>query len=132
MFRQVLYVSHAHPPGVQVALDPIYESSRHNNALDGVTGLLFSDGHRFVQVLEGYDDAVVATMARIAADPRHAEIRIVSDVTAPAREFGQWSMADRRRGERADEFDERLRDLLRRASPAISDAFLKLLAQPIG
>ena len=132
MFRQLLYVSRATPSGETVALDPIYESSRHNNAIDGVTGLLFSDGRRFVQVLEGPDEAVAATMARIAADQRHSAIEIVADQAVAAREFGQWSMADRRRGERADEFDDRLRALLRRASPATRDAFLDLLYDTTG
>ena len=132
MLRQLLYVSRACPPEARVELDPIYESSRHNNALDGVTGLLFSDGYRFVQVLEGPDEAVAATMARIAADARHRAIEIVWDVDVPAREFGQWSMADRRRGERADEFDERLRTLLRRAAPATREAFLDLLPETAG
>ena len=127
MLRQLLYVSSSTPPQTRVALDPIYDSSRHNNALDGVTGLLLSDGYRFVQVLEGSPEAVDETMARIRQDPRHERIEVLSDKAVAAREFGQWSMADRRRGERADEFDERLRTLMRRASPEIQAAFLDLL-----
>lgn len=127
MVRQLLYVSRAVPSDAVIPLDPIYESSRHNNAIDGVTGLLFSDGRRFVQVLEGSDEAVGATMERIRSDPRHQHIVVLRDATVPAREFGMWSMADRRRGEGAEEFDERLRGLVRKASPAIRDAFLDLM-----
>lgn len=127
MFRQLLYVSRAAPAGATVALDPIYEVSRHNNALDGVTGLLFSDGRRFVQVLEGSDVAIDATMTRIRADQRHDHLVVLRDGVVAEREFGGWSMADRRRGEGADELDRRLRHLLRRASPLISEAFLDLL-----
>lgn len=130
MLRQVLYVSVSDPPGTKVALDQIYDSSRHNNAIDGVTGLLFSDGYRFVQVLEGSLDAVDATMTRIAGDPRHTGVTVLKDAQVPAREFGYWSMADRRRGEHADEFDERLRLLLRNASAATRDAFLDLVPAP--
>jgi hypothetical protein len=127
MLRQLLYISSSTPPQTRVALDPIYDSSRHNNALDGVTGLLLSDGYRFVQVLEGSPEAVDETMARIRQDARHERIKVLSDKAVAAREFGQWSMADRRRGERADEFDERLRTLMRRASPEIQATFLELL-----
>lgn len=67
-------------------------------------------------------------MIRIALDPRHHEIEVLSDADVPQREFGGWSMADRRRGERASEYDERLRRLIDRASPVIRDAFLDLLA----
>lgn len=128
MLRQLLYVSRSAPDGRAVPLDAIYEASRHNNAIDGLTGLLFSDGRRFVQVLEGSDEAVAATMARIRADPRHQDIVVLRDAAVAAREFGMWSMADRRRGETAEEFDERLRRLLQSASPAVRQDFLDLLA----
>ena len=128
MLRQLLYVSRSLPSNARISLDPIYEASRHNNAIDGVTGLLFSDGRRFVQVLEGSDEAVGATMQRIRVDPRHGHLVVLRDETVPAREFGMWSMADRRRDEGAEEFDERLRQLLRRASPGVRDSFLDLLA----
>lgn len=109
-------------------LDPIYEASRHNNAIDGITGLLVSDGYRFVQVLEGPHASVEAAFVRIALDPRHRDIDVLSDADVLEREFGGWSMADRRRGERANEYDDRLRRLIDRASPVIRDAFLDLLA----
>ena len=112
----------------RVELDPIYDASRHNNALDGVTGLLFSDGRRFVQVLEGSHVSIADTFRRIMLDPRHRDLEVLHDTPVAERQFGTWSMADRRRGERADEFDDRVRHLLRRASPAIRDAFLDLLA----
>ena len=130
MLRQVLYVSRSNPADASIDLDPIYLSSRHNNALDGVTGLLFGDGQRFVQVLEGSDEAVAATMARIAADPRHRAIEVLRDTSVEAREFGQWWMADHRRGERADALDKRLRSFLRSAAPATRDRFLDLLPEP--
>jgi hypothetical protein len=130
MLRQLLYVSSSNPAGTKVALDPIYDASRHNNAIDGVTGLLLSDGRRFVQVLEGSDEAIESTMSRIRADRRHNRIEVLRDAQVPAREFGYWSMADRSRGERADEFDERLRLMLRNASDATREAFLDLVPAP--
>ena len=130
MLRQLLYLSVADASDGQVAVEPIYLQSRHNNALDGVTGLLLTDGRQFCQVLEGSDEAVAATFERIRRDPRHHRIEVVRDEQVAAREFGQWFMADRRRGERADEFDERLRLYLRRAEPATRDIFLGMLHAP--
>ena len=127
MIRQLLYVSSSNPPGAKVPLDPIYDRSRHNNALDGVSGLLFSDGYRFLQVLEGSPEAIDATMARIRADDRHRHIHVLRDATVEQREFGHWSMADRRKGEQAAEFEQRLRELLGRAAPDTREAFLDLL-----
>ena len=127
MFRQLFYVSLATSERGE-ALDPIYEASRHNNAIDGVTGLLLSDGRRFVQVLEGPSASVRETFRRIMLDPRHRDVEVVRDGEVAEREFGTWSMADRRRGARAAAIDARLRQLLRWASPELRAAFIDLLA----
>jgi hypothetical protein len=126
--RQILYISSSTLPGDAADLAGILCQSRHNNAIDGVTGLLWSDGARFVQVFEGPEDSVAATWARIRADPRHAEIRVLQDRVIPAREFGDWTMAMRRAGDPVDAHDIQVRRLLDRASPAISEPFLAMIA----
>ena len=88
-FRQLCYSSRS-APGVDV--DHILQQSRHNNAVDGITGLLWHDGTHFLQVIEGPEASVAATYARIAADPRHDELEILSNRTIGVREFGYWSM----------------------------------------
>ncbi len=87
--RQLLYASSC---GIGVDVDRIVQQSRHNNAVDGITGLLWHDAGRFLQILEGPVSGVTATFARIAADPRHRDVRILSDRQVDAREFGYWSM----------------------------------------
>ena len=52
--------------------------SRRNNARDDVTGLLYADGVRFLQALEGPADKVEAAFARIGADPRHRAVVVLS------------------------------------------------------
>lgn len=88
-FRQLFYTSRS-APGVDV--DHILQQSRHNNAVDGITGLLWHDGSHFLQVIEGPESSVAETYARIANDPRHSELTILSDRLIRAREFGYWSM----------------------------------------
>lgn len=88
-FRQLFYTSRS-APGVDV--DCILQQSRHNNAVDGITGLLWHDGSHFLQVIEGPESSVAATYARIANDPRHSELTILSDRSLGTREFGYWSM----------------------------------------
>lgn len=105
----------------------IYDRSRHNNAIDGITGLLFSNGRRFLQVIEGSSDSIETTFARIRRDSRHHDITVLRDAEVREREFGYWAMANRHRGERNEEFDTRLRMLVRNASPEIRDTFLHLL-----
>ncbi|KQM56946.1 MULTISPECIES: BLUF domain-containing protein [unclassified Sphingomonas] len=88
-FRQIFYTSRS-TPGVDV--DQILQQSRHNNAVDGITGLLWHDGAHFLQVIEGPELSVASTYARIMGDTRHTELAILSDRSVPKREFGYWSM----------------------------------------
>ena len=126
--RQILYVSRSTVSEHDTDLDAIVEQSRHNNALEGITGLLWSDGRRFLQVFEGPDGSVAATFERIVEDTRHEGIRVLHDVTIEEREFGGWTMARRGRWDTADAFDEKVRRALSRTSPEVRDAFLDLVA----
>lgn len=74
-------------------IDEILAKARQCNAKVDVTGaLLFTEG-RFVQVLEGDRNDVRATYDRIEADPRHANVEILSSQFSDRRRFKQWSMA---------------------------------------
>lgn len=76
----------------------ILATSRRNNARDGITGLLYTDGVRFLQALEGPAEAVEAAFARIKPDPRHRAVVTLSRRTVETREFGPWQMAHRAAG----------------------------------
>lgn len=88
-FRQLCYTSLC-TPGVDV--EDILQQSRHNNAVDGITGLLWHGDGRFLQVLEGPEASVSEAYHRIAADPRHHDLTIWSDRAVETRQFGYWSM----------------------------------------
>ncbi len=92
---QLVYISSAKgKPDV----NDILAVSRRNNARDGVTGLLYADGVRFLQALEGPEDKVLAAFARIEKDPRHRAVVVLSRRTVEVREFGPWQMAHRAPG----------------------------------
>ncbi|MGD0720885.1 MAG: BLUF domain-containing protein [Roseiarcus sp.] len=57
-----------------------------------ITGALVYDDRWFAQALEGEIEFVEKTLDRIRRDPRHANIRILSNAIAPERLFGNWSM----------------------------------------
>lgn len=127
MMRQILYVSKSVKRADQVMLGDILLRSRTNNALDGVTGLLWSDGDRFAQVIEGDERAVGDAMDRIRADVRHYQIAVLHDRPIVERQFGDWSMELRGTGERADAYDYRMRRALDEASDAIRNVFASLI-----
>lgn len=90
--RRLLYISTARTPINPTELDGILRVSRRNNAAVGVTGLLVAGGRRFLQALEGPEDAVRSTYARIQADPRHFAVVVLADQAIVERSFASWSM----------------------------------------
>lgn len=92
---QLAYISTARGNVDRTLLDSILSTSRRNNIAVGVTGLLVTGGRRFLQVLEGPDQAVLATYARIQADPRHRGFVLITCQGIQERAFGEWSMAYR-------------------------------------
>ena len=126
--RQILYISTSAVPGDRGDLVGILAQSRHNNAIDGITGILWSDGRYFLQILEGPAESVAAAMTRIHADARHRAIEVLVDQPIEAREFGGWSMIHRRADDAADAYDVRVRHILSNASDRIRAPFLELIA----
>jgi hypothetical protein len=101
----------------------ILATSRRNNARDGLTGLLYADGRRFLQVLEGEQLPLERRLERITADPRHRAVVVLSCRDIAAREFGNWAMAERVAGADADAFVGRVRTLIAGAAPSVRATF---------
>lgn len=120
---QLVYVSSVSPGASGTDPASILAVSRTNNTRDDITGLLYSDGVRFLQALEGPDDKVQAAYERIRQDPRHRAIVILSRRAIDAREFGDWSMAHRTPGGDADRFITRVGELAAGAAPAVRATF---------
>jgi hypothetical protein len=125
--RQILYVS-SKAPSKALSVGEVLITSRRNNEAAGVTGLLYTDGSRFLQVLEGEDEAVTRTFDRIRADDRHQAVVVLADRQTDAREFGRWSMAHRQPSDTADAFDARMAILLAGASASVRGTFAGLVA----
>lgn len=119
---QLVYISSV-TPGQTISIGNILTTSRRNNTRDGITGLLYSDGQRFLQALEGPEDKVLAAMARIEADPRHRAIVVLSRRTIEAREFGDWAMAHQEVGQDPGVLIERVGRLVGNAAPGVKATF---------
>jgi Sensors of blue-light using FAD len=127
--KQILYASvSAQSDGQPADVVAILEESRHNNALDGITGLLWTDGQRFLQVIEGGEEAVDACYARIRADTRHRAIVTILERTVDRREFGYWAMAHKTAEALADVHDQRVRRMMANAAEEIRAPFLELVS----
>lgn len=87
------YVSIANNDFSPEQLVELLETSRRNNEKSGITGMLLYKDRRFLQVLEGAEDAVRVTYARIERDPRHRDLVLLLSDEEQEREFADWSMA---------------------------------------
>ena len=90
--RRIIYISKARIGDDVDQLAAIVAESVACNTIAGVTGMLWFDGARFAQVLEGDHAAVGSTMDRIRRDRRHSDIEIVLDREIAHRVFAAWAM----------------------------------------
>jgi hypothetical protein len=98
---QLIYISTATSAMRDAEQPRILAVSRRNNARDDISGLLFFNGRRFLQALEGPEAVVEQAIARIKTDARHSGIVTLSRRMVDVREFGDWAMASLGIGEAA-------------------------------
>ena len=89
---QLGYVSTASHEMRRDDLVQILEIARSINRVNGVTGLLLFHGGHFLQVLEGKEEAVRETFARIREDRRHRQLEVLFESEVDEGEFADWSM----------------------------------------
>ena len=66
--------------------------ARRCNMRDGITGTLICRQDLYLQYLEGPEELVMATFARIATDDRHLEVRMRVNQPTTTRLFPAWAM----------------------------------------
>jgi len=92
MLVRLLYASRAIAPIAPDSLMVILRQSKANNPSHGITGVLCCSQDVFLQVLEGGRSAVNRLYNRIAADPRHKDVELLSYEQINERRFAGWSM----------------------------------------
>lgn len=70
----------------------VYPASRRNRELE-ITGCLWFDAKRFLQILEGPEDSVKTVYDAICRDTRHVNVRTLSSHSIQNRNFERWSMS---------------------------------------
>ena len=88
----IAYVSAATQDLSDDEVAAILTLSRANNACRQLTGVLLYHRGRFIQVLEGPDEAVNARFAVIAEDSRHSGVQKIIEKQIGARQFPEWTM----------------------------------------
>jgi hypothetical protein len=73
-------------------VNEIIRSSEAGNVEEGITGVLLATDTHFLQVIEGDFEQINRVFLRIARDPRHEEIQLISFGCVEGRLFGGWAM----------------------------------------
>ncbi len=85
--KALTYTSLARPGLLAEDVDAIISSSRINNPLDGITGILIFNGSAFMQMLEGSEAAVDDLAERLIFDQRHTDVSVRDEKLIIARSF---------------------------------------------
>lgn len=125
--RQLLYVSVSLIGDDVRALDRLMVQAQTNNALVGITGLLWTDGAYFAQVLEGEAVFVEELVHRMRRDPRHHSLEIVDDAHVEERQYGDWSMMRPANDELARTYEQRLLSRLDTLTDPLSAKFRTII-----
>ncbi|HYN58255.1 MAG TPA: BLUF domain-containing protein [Rubrivivax sp.] len=92
MLVRLVYASRAVSPIVPEEMLAILRQSKANNPAHGITGVLCCSDSIYLQVLEGGRSAVNRLYNRIATDPRHKDVELLSYEQIGERRFAGWSM----------------------------------------
>jgi hypothetical protein len=90
---RILYLSQSTHDITDKQVQDILESSRRNNPVNGITGVLIHGGGLFMQVLEGPEQSTLRQYVKILDDRRHGGCKIIHIAPAHDRIFQKWSMA---------------------------------------
>lgn len=94
---RLIYASRSELPERQRqdAVKSILIKSITNNRRIDVTGVLLSNAHVFLQVLEGPSANVKGLYEILQQDPRHSHVKLIDLRSGDAREFRDWNMTAR-------------------------------------
>lgn len=90
--RALVYVSQKSGRLGEHDLEALVADAAKFNATADVTGVLLSDGQRFLQYLEGPAGGVEAAFSRVCAATSHSEIMLLAGGIVGARFYPSWSM----------------------------------------
>ena len=93
MIFELIYYSTASPDLSTNDILNILENSRDFNSKNEITGCLLYHNNKFVQLIEGEEEAVKKLYAKIESDKRHSNLIIVIQDNIAGRSFKNWSMA---------------------------------------
>jgi hypothetical protein len=123
MYLQLVYISTMREPLTHPQCSSILAASRSNNRAAGITGLLVAGAKRFLQLLEGPEEAVEVRLDIIRADPRHFALVLLDKRLVATRLCPDWAMGFIPGGEATG--GETLSEIVAALAAPIEDSYLR-------
>ena len=92
MIYYTIYTSTPRDPITLESIKKISAVSKENNPSRGVTGMLLGIDNKYLQYLEGDQEAVETLFSTIKNDPRHGQVTQWVKGFSDERIFSEWSM----------------------------------------
>jgi hypothetical protein len=93
VLKRISYISKFSRPLNRDEIAQLADDAAERNRSLGVTGMLMSSGGIFYQVLEGPIEVVDDLFRKIAVDPRHKDVLVLSiQEEVEDRQFPSWAM----------------------------------------
>ena len=93
MLYELLYSSVATAALGEGGIGEMLDRARRRNAQSNITGVLFYNGRKFLQLLEGPKREVDQLFADIKEDQRHCQLTVFHTGEIAERAFAEWAMA---------------------------------------
>ncbi len=93
MLYELLYSSIATAALDEGGIEELLARARRRNAQSNITGVLFYNGRKFLQLLEGSKEDVDRLFAVIREDARHCQVTVFHSGEIAERAFSEWAMA---------------------------------------
>ena len=92
--KLIVYISEytGNEDDVDKVLESITLKAKKNNLECDVTGVLFYQNGKFVQIIEGEEESLNALMKRIESDSRHRNIKYLVKEDIQKHAFKDWNM----------------------------------------
>lgn len=71
----------------------ILAKAQKNNALAGITGMLYFNKQFFLQTIEGPRSLINNLLNKLVSDNRHYDLQIIEATEIQQREWGAWAMS---------------------------------------
>jgi len=118
-------------------LKDIVRTSKKKNKAREITGVLFYDNHRYLQLIEGEKEQLLILMDELYRDNRHTDINELINEPVSEREFMDWNMDYfniNKNNELSEPLLERFRDVYKNNvilnSKGFVDFMKTMLAEP--